>query len=332
MTSVAIVGATGMVGREMLAVLESRKFPIRELRLLASERSKGGTIEALGGTHDVSLAAPDAFFGVDLALFSAGAEVSSALAPAARNAGALVVDNSSAFRMDPDTPLVVPELNGDALDSHSGIVANPNCSAILLCMALAPIHRAAGLERVIMCSYQAVSGAGAGAMEELRCQEEAEAKGVEPKAEIFPKVLSHNVLPWVHAFQQDGSTTEEAKVRDETRRVLEMPELPIGTTCVRVPVWRAHSQAIHVALERPLSPDEAARAYDGVPGVRVWHDGFPTPREAAGTDEVHIGRIRADHAFTPGVALWGVMDQLRKGAALNAIQIAERALGISVGT
>lgn len=326
MTRVAVVGATGAVGQEMLAVLAQRRFPVSELRLLASERSAGTRLEALGATHEVRPATPDAFRDLDLALFSAGSAISRSLAPAARSAGALVVDNSSAFRMDPACPLVVPELNGARIAEHAGIIANPNCSAILLCMALAPVHAAAGLKRVVVCTYQAVSGAGARAMDELLRQEKAEASGEKPTHEIFPTILARNVIPWVQAIEENGYSTEENKMREETRRILEL-DVEVTATCVRVPVLRAHAQAIHVELERPLSPAEAMRACAAASGLRVYEEGFPTPRAVAGTDEVHVGRIRADRAFAPGLALWGVMDQLRKGAALNAVQIAERALG-----
>ena len=332
MTCVAVVGATGAVGREMLAVLSERSFPVDELRLLSSARSAGRRVTALGEEREVALATPDSFGGVDLALFSAGAAVSRDLAPAARDAGALVVDNSSAFRMEPDCPLVVPELNGAALARHSGIVANPNCSTILLCMALQPIHRAAGLKRLVVCTYQAVSGAGARAREELRRQEEAESTGGEIICELFPAPIAHNVIPWIQGIGDDGYSIEETKIRDETRRIFGLPELPLAATCVRVPVWRAHAQAVHVELDRPLDPLEAASACRDAAGIRLWSENFPTPLEVAGTDEVHVGRIRPDRAFKPGLALWCVMDQLRKGAALNAVQIAEIALGIATGT
>ncbi|MHC4578335.1 MAG: aspartate-semialdehyde dehydrogenase [Planctomycetota bacterium] len=326
MATVAVVGATGAVGREIVAVLEERRFEVRELRLLASGRSAGEVIRAFGTEHEVVPAGPAAFRGVDLALFSAGANVARALAPAARAAGALVVDNSSAFRLEPDCPLVIPELNGDALARHGGIVANPNCSAILLCMAVAPLHRAAGLRRAVVCTYQAVSGAGARAMEEMRRQEEAEVTGRAPEAEVFPAVIAHNVIPWVQALGEDGYSSEETKLRDETRRILGVSELPLTATCVRVPVWRAHAQAVHVELERPLTPAAAQAAYAGARGVEAAPDGLPTPREVSGSDEVFVGRLRLDRVFTTGLALWCVMDQLRKGAALNAVQIAERAL------
>jgi aspartate-semialdehyde dehydrogenase len=321
---VAVVGATGAVGREMIAVLEQRHFPVAELRLLATSKSAGRAIGAFGREHEVRPASPEAFRGVDVALFSAGSETARVLGPAARAAGALVIDNSSAFRMDPLCPLVVPELNGDALKGHRGIVANPNCSAILLCMATAPLHRAAGVLRVVACTYQAVSGAGARALDELRRQEEAEAKGAPLEHAVFPAVIAHNVIPWVTGMLPDGYSVEETKLRDETRRILGIPGLPLTATCVRVPVLRAHSQAVHVELSRPLEPDAALALYEGAEGVRAVRDGLPTPREVAGTDDVVVGRVRRDRAFSPGLALWCVMDQLRKGAALNAVQIAER--------
>jgi aspartate-semialdehyde dehydrogenase len=324
MTNVAVVGATGAVGREILAVLEQRRFPVGELRLLASARSEGRGVEAFGRRHEIRPASPDAFRGVDVALFSAGSDTARALAPAARAEGAIVIDNSSAFRMDPSCPLVVPELNGDELARHGGIIANPNCSAILLCMAIAPLGRAAGLRRVVACTYQAVSGAGARAMDELKRQEEAEARGEPLAHSVFPAVIAHNVIPWVTGLMPDGYSVEETKLRDETRRILGLPELPLAATCVRVPVWRAHSQAVHLELERPLAPDDALRLLARAPGVRAVREGLPTPREVAGTDEVVVGRVREDRAFSPGLALWCVMDQLRKGAALNAVQIAER--------
>ncbi|MHC4959861.1 MAG: aspartate-semialdehyde dehydrogenase [Planctomycetota bacterium] len=325
MISVAIVGATGAVGREMLAVLEQRDFPVGELKLLASSRSAGQTV----GGYTVQTATPEAFAGVDLALFSAGSAISKELAPAARAAGALVVDNSSAFRLDPDCPLVVPEINGDDLDHHNGVVANPNCSTILLAMALAPLP---GVRRAVVCSYQAVSGAGHRAIEELRAQEQADRDGEEPVSEVFPTVLAHNVIPWVQGIEEDGFSTEETKVLNETRRILKRPDLDVSATCVRVPVWRAHAEAVHVDLDAPLSPDDARKLYERAPGVKIYSDGFPTPRDVAGSDEVHVGRLRNDRAFQPGLALWCVMDQLRKGAALNAVQIAERALAVSATT
>jgi len=328
---VAVVGVTGAVGREMLAVLEQRGFPVDELVPMASARSAGGRLQALGAEHEIRAAAPDGFRGVDLALFSAGSGVAKELAPAARDAGALVVDNSSAFRMEPDCPLVVPEINADDLAGHHGIVANPNCSTILLTMALAPLERAVGIARVVLASYQAVSGAGARAMAELHEQEEADRTGGVVPQVCFPKPISHNVIPWVQGIGPDGYSTEETKVRDETRRILGRAGLPVTATCVRVPVLRAHAQAIHVELARPFTVGQAEDTLSRAPGVRLWTGDFPTPRDAAGDDLVHVGRVRLDRAFEPGLAMWGVMDQLRKGAALNAVQIAEQVLGVRTG-
>ena len=326
MSTVAVVGATGAVGREILNVLEQRRFDVGELRLLASPRSAGRAIHAFGADHEVIPAAPEAFSGVDVAFFSAGSAISRVLVPAARSAGAFVVDNSSAFRMEPDCPLVVPELNGETLEGHGGIIANPNCSAILLCMAVAPIHRAVGIARLVVSTYQAVSGAGAQAMEEMRLQEEADREGRTPEYDLFPTVIAHNVIPWVQAIDDDGYSTEETKLRDETCRILGA-DLTLSATCVRVPVWRAHSQAVHMELCGPLAPGEAIEAYRDAPGVIAREDALPTPRDVSLTDEVFVGRVRADRAFAPGLALWCVMDQLRKGAALNAVQIVEQALG-----
>jgi len=322
---VAIVGATGAVGREMKALLAERGFPVDELRLLASARSVGAQVDGL----TVQEATPEAFEDIDLALFSASSDVARELAPAARDRGALVIDNSSAFRADPACPLVVPEINAETLDAQNGIVANPNCSTILLAMALAPLRKLAAIRRVIVCSYQAVSGAGAAAIDELRSQEAAEAAGNSPVADVFPAVIAHNVMPWVGDFGADGYSVEETKIRDELRRILEQPDLPVAATCVRVPVWRAHAEAIHVELDQPVDPASAADAFRHAPGIVLHEKDFPTPRDAAGKDPVHIGRIRADRAFDPGLALWCVMDQLRKGAALNAIQIAESVLGVA---
>ncbi|MHC4938624.1 MAG: aspartate-semialdehyde dehydrogenase [Planctomycetota bacterium] len=304
---VAIVGASGVVGQEMRALLEERKFPVSELRLLASS-TRGEYVEATA----------EALKGCDLALFSAGSGVARRLGPGAADDGALVVDNSSAFRMT--HPLIIPELNGGRI-GDARIIANPNCSTILLAMAVAPLRE---IKRVVVCSYQAVSGAGAEAMEELRRQEADESA----EARVFPKKIAHNVIPWVQAIEDDGYSTEETKVQNELRRILDKPELPVTATCVRVPVLRAHSEAVHVELDAEVSPEEAADRLRSSDGVVVHDHELPTPRDVAGLDTVHIGRIRRDRAFKPGLALWCVMDQLRKGAALNAIQIAERALGV----
>ena len=326
---IALIGATGAVGEELCGILAQREFPLDALSVFGSKRSAGQVRTLAGRERTIHEATPAALEdGFDVVFLSGGSAVARELAPVARDAGALVIDNSSAFRMDPACPLVIPEINGETLQDHRGIVANPNCSTILLCMALAPLHRASGLKRVVMCSYQAVSGAGARAMEEFRRQQRLGAG----ESEIFPKPIAENVIPWVQALEEDGFSTEETKVRDETRRILGLPGLPVTATCVRVPVPRAHSEAVHVELERPLSPTYARELLAGAEGVEVWPDEeFPTPFEVSGSDLVQIGRIRADRAFEPGLALWCVMDQLRKGAALNAVQIAERALGVGAG-
>jgi len=321
---VAIVGATGAVGREMKAVLEERKFPVSELRLLASARSAGAVIDGI----PVEEARPEAFDGIDVALFSASSGIAQELAPGIRDRGAWVIDNSSAFRADSECPLVVPEINADSMRElkergRGGIIANPNCSTILLAMALHPLRSLAAIRRVVVCSYQAVSGAGAAAMEELQEQEKAEGRGEPPIPVVFPAVIAHNVVPWVGDIGPDGYSVEESKVRSELRRIFDSPDLPVAATCVRVPVWRAHAEAVHVELDREIAIREALDAYREAPGTVLHPVDFPTPRDVAGKDSVHIGRIRADRAFDPGLALWCVMDQLRKGAALNAIQIAE---------
>jgi len=310
---VAIVGASGVVGREMRAILEERRFPVSELRLLASS-TRDEYVEAT----------PEALKGLDLALFAADADVARRLAPVACDGGALVVDNSSAFRAT--HPLIVPEINGDEI-GEARLIANPNCSTILLAMAVHPLVE---LKRIVVCSYQAVSGAGAEAMEELRRQEEALLRGEVEEPKVFPKPIARNVIPWVQGIEADGYSVEETKVRNEMRRILGRPDLPVAATCVRVPVLRAHSEAVHLELTSDVSPEEAAERFRRTSGVVVHDADLPTPRDVAGKDTVHIGRIRRDRAFEPGLAFWCVMDQLRKGAALNAIQIAERALGVRV--
>ncbi len=324
---VAVAGATGAVGREMLAVLEQRKFPVRELRALASERSVGKRLPFRGGEVAVTLLDENAFAGVDLALFSAGGALSRRFAPAAVKAGAVVVDNSSAFRMQPGVPLVVPEINPGALAAHEGIIANPNCSTILFLMAVAPLHRVVPVERAVVCSYQAVSGSGEKGMAELRGQVAAMAAGREPVASLYPYPIAGNVLPFVERILEGGHTPEELKLHNETTKILGDERPRVTATCVRVPVERAHAEAVHLDLAGRLTADEAREILSRAPGVRVVDDPaanrFPTPREAAGGDDVLVGRIREDLAFPSGLALFCAMDQLRKGAALNAVQIAE---------
>ena len=327
-STVAVVGATGAVGQELLALLAERDFPLRELRLLASKRSVGKTMPFGGEELRVHALAPGCFDGVDVALFSAGGEVSRQFAPQAVDAGAVVVDNSSAFRLEPEVPLVVPEVNGAVVADHRGILANPNCSTILLVMALAPLHRAAGLEAVCVSTYQAASGAGQRAMEELRSGLRGLLDGSPEPATVFPQPLAGNLFPHVDRFEPSGYTREEDKMLYETRRILDLPELPVEATCVRVPVERCHSEAVTVRLQRPLSVSQARELFATGEGLQLQDEPaanvYPMPLPMTGTDAVAVGRVRPSRLFDPGLTFWLAGDQLRKGAALNAVQIAER--------
>ena len=328
--NVAVVGATGAVGIEMLRVLEERSFPVASLRAMASSRSAGGKVRFAGADVRVEDLGEASFDGVDVALFSAGGERSRDHGPRAARSGALVIDNSSTFRMDPDVPLVVPEVNPEALDGHRGIIANPNCSTILLVMVLATLERRARITRVVCSTYQAVSGSGAAALAELERQAREEREGKPLTTEVYPRPIHGNVLPFVQGFGEAGVTTEEWKMVRETRRILARDDLAVSATCVRVPVRRAHSEAVNIEFERDVTPDEVAMWLEAAPGVRVTdrHDpmAFPTPREAEGADDVLVGRIRRDPGRSRCIDLWLTGDQLRKGAALNAVQIAELAL------
>ena len=328
--SIAIVGATGAVGRELLRILEQRDFPAREVRLCASERSWGKMLLVNGREVEVEEATPRLLSQVDIAFFAAGADVSLELAPVAVDQGTLVVDKSSAFRMDPDVPLVVPEVNGDDLANHRGIVASPNCSTTPLVMVLKPLQDTVPVMRVIADTYQSVSGAGGGAMEELQTQTEHILEGRGARSEALPHQIAMNVLPHIDAFHEDGYTEEETKMVNETHKILHLPDLPISATCVRVPVMVSHSEAVHVELAEPISPDTVRELLSEAPGVRVVDDPesnrYPMPIDAAGMDEVYVGRIRRDASHPNGIAMWVSCDNLRKGAALNAIQIAEEVL------
>jgi len=332
--NVAIVGATGAVGQEFIRILMERRFPMAELRLLASPRSAGKKVPVGSDELEVQAATPEAFRGVDVAFFSAGGSVSKALAPAAAQAGAVVIDNTSAFRMDPDVPLVVPEVNADAALQHRGIIANPNCSTIIMVVALNPLHRAARLRRVVVSTYQAVSGAGMQAMEELLQQVRDYVAGREPQARILPVAsgakhypILFNVIPQVDVFDEAGYTREEWKMVRETHKILGDDGIGITATTVRVPVLRSHSESIYVETERRLPVEEARSLLAAAPGVRVVDDPaeahYPMPIDASGRDEVLVGRIRPDLVVENGLNLWVVGDQIRKGAALNAVQIAE---------
>ena len=327
---VAVVGATGMVGQEMLRVLAQRRFPVGKLKPLASERSAGTEVAWNGGTVPVEVLDERSFAGVDVALFSAGAGASRALAPAAVAAGALVIDNSSAWRMADGVPLVVPEVNGDDIRSAEGIVANPNCCAIPLTVVLEPLRRAAGLERVVVSTYQSASGAGKALVDELQEQTRAIAAGREPEAREYPHPLAMNVVPGGWTMEDGGYNEEEVKIVAETRKILHAPDLPVVATCVRVPVPVGHGESVFVETGRELGVAEAREILGAAPGVVVQDDpagqGYPTPMAVAGTDGVYVGRIRRDPSTRHGLVLWIVSDNLRKGAALNAVQIAERAL------
>jgi aspartate-semialdehyde dehydrogenase len=324
---VAVAGATGAVGSTMLRVLEERGFPVTELRPLASQRSAGRKVDYLGKPCAVATLTEDAFEGIDIALFSAGSARARAFAPAAVEAGAVVIDNSSAYRMEPNVPLVVPEVNEEALEAHVGIVANPNCVAAPLVVALKPIADAAGLERVVVSSYQSVSGTGQAAVEELREQSSGFLADAEPEPSVYPHPIAFNLLPYVDVCDESGYTFEERKVMAETRKMLAMPDLPISATCVRVPVFQSHSESIHVETIERLTARAARELFMAAPGVVLVDEPalnrYPMPRDATGRDEVLVGRIRDDASHPRGLALWLSADNLRKGAATNAVQIAE---------
>ena len=326
---VAVAGATGAVGEVMLRVLEERKFPVRRIKLLASERSVGKILKFQGEEIKVEQLSASAFEGVDIALFSAGASRSKEFAPAAWKSGAVVVDNSSAFRMEPDVPLVVPEINPHAIAQYvnRGIIANPNCTTIVTLMALAPLHRYSRIKRVVASSYQAVSGAGAKALEELKRQVRAWAAGEPLPVEVFPYQIAFNVLPHIDAFQENGYTNEEMKLVNETRKILEDDRILVSPTTVRVPVFTAHSVSVHVETEQKIPVATAREVFAAFPGLRVLDDPankqYPMPLFVAGQDDCFVGRIREDLAVPNGLNFWVVGDQLRKGAALNAVQIAE---------
>ena len=326
---VAIVGATGLVGGEFLKVLEQRNFPIDDLRLYASERSTGRKLSFMGQELEVAETTEDSFRGVDIALFSAGADISHRFSPIAAQAGAVVIDNSSAFRMDPKVPLVVPEVNPQDISLHSGILANPNCSTIQMVVALNPLHQVSPIKRILVSTYQAVSGTGAAAVEELRQQTAQIMEGKEEKIapQAYPHQIAFNVLPFVEGFMENDYTTEEWKLVQETRKIMHDPDLPISATCVRVPVYIGHGEAVNVEFGQPMSPQDAREILSRAPGVKVLdnpsNDLYPLPIWSAGTDDVFVGRIRQDISHPNGLAMWVVADNLRKGAALNAVQIAE---------
>jgi aspartate-semialdehyde dehydrogenase len=324
---VAIVGATGLVGRTMAQVLDERDFPVGGLRMFASARSAGTKLRWRDREITVEEARPDGFDGVEIALFSAGASTSRELAPPAARAGAVVVDNSSAWRMDPGIPLVVPEVNADDVAWHNGIIANPNCSTIQMVVALNPLHRVNPIRRIVVDTYQSVGGTGHRGVAELREQVEADGAGRPLEPRVYPHPIAFNLVPQIDVFLEDGSSKEEAKMQDETRKIMHAPQIRIAATTVRVPVWCAHSEAVHVELSEPMSAEEARAILAGAPGVVVEDDParsvYPTPREKAGRDEVFVGRIRRNEVFDNGLSMWVVADNVRKGAATNAVQVVE---------
>ena len=330
--TVAVVGATGVVGRTMTQVLNEREFPVAQLRLLASGRSAGRTISIDGQTHHVIEATGSAFDGVDLALFSAGADIARDLAPQAVARGATVIDNSSAWRMEPSVPLVVSQVNADDLAGHSGIIANPNCSTMQLVPILMALRDAVGLERVVVDTYQAVSGTGADAIAEFEDQVRAHVAGQPIQASVYPHPIAFNALPEVDIFLENGYTKEEWKIVTESRKILHLPDLRISSTAVRVPVFVSHSEAVHVETREPITPERARTLFASVAGVVVQDDPssheYPLATEAAGRDEIFVGRVRQDASIAEGrgLAFWVVSDNLRKGAATNAVELAEALL------
>jgi len=324
---VAIVGATGLVGQEFIKVLEQRKFPMNSVHLFASDRSAGRKLSVANKKIEVKETAADSFKGIDIALFSAGADISRHFSPIAAQSGAVVIDNSAAFRMDPEIPLVVPEINPEDIQWHKGIIANPNCSTIQMVVALYPLHKVNPIKRIIAATYQSVSGTGSAAIEELTIQAKQVLDGEATVPHVYPHQIAFNLLPEIDVFLDNDYTKEEWKMVQETRKIMHAPEIAISATCVRVPVFVGHSEAIYVEFSEPMSPDEARDILAQAPGVKVLDDPtvslYPQPVSAAGTDEVYVGRIRRDSSHPNGLVMWVVADNIRKGAALNAVQIAE---------
>ena len=323
---VAIVGATGLVGQEFIKVLEQRNFPMDSIHLLASDRSAGKKLFVSHREIVVKETAPESFKEIDIALFSAGAETSRYFSPMAAQSGAVVIDNSSAFRMDPRVPLVVPEVNPEDIKWHKGIIANPNCSTIQMVVALYPLHRVNPIKRIIAATYQAVSGTGSAAVEELTEQAKQVLEGQTTVPHVYPHQIAFNLLPEIDVFLDNDYTKEEWKMVEETRKIMH-DDIAISATCVRVPVFIGHSEALHIEFSQPMSPDKARRILAEAPGVKILDDPaislYPQPWSAAGTDEVFVGRIHRDASHSCGLVMWVVADNMRKGAALNAVQIAE---------
>jgi aspartate-semialdehyde dehydrogenase len=324
--NVAVVGATGAVGQEILKILNERNFPINNLKLLASERSHGKKMLYQGKEYMVEATVPDSFEGSQIVLF-AGGSVSKVFAPEAVKRGAIVIDNSSSFRMDPQVPLIVPEVNPEDIKWHQGIIANPNCSTIQMVVALKPLHDAAKIKRIVVSTYQAVSGAGKEAIDELELQVKQSVLGEKIQPQVFPYQIAFNLIPHIDVFLEDNYTKEEIKMVNETQKMFHDKSIAICATTVRVPVYRSHSEVINIETEKTLSPEETREILKNAPGVVVIDDPaskqYPMPLYAADTDEVYVGRIRKDISCPNGLVLWVVADQIRKGAATNAVQIAE---------
>lgn len=324
---VAILGATGAVGTELLTLLAERQFPLAELKLLASPRSAGQTLTFQGESLTVEAVGDRSFDNIDLVLASAGGSISTQWVPQAVASGAVVIDNSSAFRMDPTVPLVVPEVNPQAAASHQGIIANPNCSTILMVLAAYPLHRVQPIQRIVVATYQAASGAGARAIEEVKAQTIAILNGQQPPTDIFPYPLAFNLFPHNTPLNDQGYCQEEMKMIHETRKIFNDPAIRITATCIRVPVLRAHSEAVNLEFEQPFDVTQARQILSQAPGLKLVEDWqanyFPMPSDASGQDDVLVGRIRQDISHPCGLEFWLSGDQIRKGAALNAIQIAE---------
>ncbi|SPF41492.1 Aspartate-semialdehyde dehydrogenase [Syntrophobacter sp. SbD1] len=324
---VAVVGATGAVGNLMVKVLEERAFPVSELKLLASARSVGKTLGFRGSQIAVEELVEGSFEGMQLALFSAGGSISKKFAPIAARAGAVVIDNSNAWRMDPQVPLVVPEVNPEAALTHSGIIANPNCSTIQMVVALKPIYDAVGIRRIVVTTFQAVSGTGKRAIEELRTQVSDIINGRETAPKIYPHQIAFNCFPHIGPFLENGFSEEEMKMANETRKIFGDAQIKVCATTVRIPVIYGHSESINIETEKPISAEQTRKLLEAAPGVKVIDDpkcaAYPVPLDAAGTDDTFVGRIRTDPSAENGLAMWVVADNIRKGAATNAIQIAE---------
>ncbi len=330
---VAVVGATGAVGNEMIDTLEQRKFPIEKLRLFASERSEGKTLEFEGSEFPVETLNEHSFQGIDIALFSAGAERSKIWAPVAAKSGCVVVDNSSQWRMDPAVPLVVPEVNAHDLKWHKGIIANPNCSTIQMVVVLKPIHDAARIRRVVVTTFQSVSGTGKKAMDELLQQTTDLLNFREIRCTVYPHQIAFNCIPHIDKFLENGYTKEEMKMVNETQKIMGDSSIRVTATTVRVPVFRCHSESLNIETEKKLSANDVRAVLSSTPGVVVYDapekNVYPLAIECAGKDETFVGRIREDESIEKGLNMWIVSDNIRKGAALNAVQIAEKLVGMA---